>query len=188
MLGTPAYLAPERLAGQPVVAATDVYALGLLLYRLLAGRLPWSTETTTQMLEAHVYREPPPLPRIPGVPPVVTNLVHRCLAKDPAARPNSREVAVTLAHAAGVRVSLDSVDDDELPGEATDDVTTAAADSGGGRSSGDRGKATVRPGPLAPGSAGLLSPGSTRISTPRSTTSRCAGRRACSCMGRSTST
>jgi Protein kinase domain len=112
--GTPAYLAPERLSGDPVVAATDVYALGLLLYRMLAGRLPWSAETSTQMLEAHMYLEPTPLPKLPGVPPVVRDLVGRCLAKDPAQRPLSGEVAVTLAHSAGVRVPLDTVDDDEL--------------------------------------------------------------------------
>ncbi|HEX2772712.1 MAG TPA: serine/threonine-protein kinase, partial [Micromonosporaceae bacterium] len=158
MLGTPAYLAPERLAGQPVVAATDVYALGLLLYRMLAGRLPWSTETTTQMLDAHVYREPPPLPRIPGVPPVVTDLVRRCLAKDPAARPTSMDVTVTLAHAAGIRIPLDGADHNELVGESTDDLTAAAADTGG-RSSSGRGKAAVRPGPLAAVSAGGVSPG-----------------------------
>jgi DNA-binding CsgD family transcriptional regulator len=157
MLGTPAYLAPERLAGQAVVAATDVYALGLLLYRMLAGRLPWSTETTTQMLDAHVYREPPPLPRIHGVPRVVSDLVHRCLAKDPAARPSSREVTVTLAHAAGVWVPLDGADHHELVGESTGDVTAAAAEAGSGSSSG-RGKAAVRSGPLAAVSAGAVSP------------------------------
>lgn len=112
--GTPAYLAPERLSGDPVVAATDVYALGLLLYRLLAGKLPWSAETSTQMLEAHMYLEPTPLPKLPGVPPVVRDLVGRCLTKDPAQRPLSGEVAVTLAHSAGVRVPLDAVDDDDL--------------------------------------------------------------------------
>jgi serine/threonine protein kinase len=112
--GTPAYLAPERLSGDPVVAATDVYALGLLLYRLLAGKLPWSAETSTQMLEAHMYLEPTPLPKLPGVPPVVRDIVGRCLTKDPTQRPLSGEVAVTLAHSAGIRVPLDAVDDDEL--------------------------------------------------------------------------
>jgi len=113
VLGTPAYLAPERLDGRPVVAATDVYALALLLYRLLAGRLPWSAETSTQMLEAHVYLEPDPLPKLPGVPPVVRDLLHRCLDKEPDARPVSREVTVTLARAAGIQVPLDGVEDDE---------------------------------------------------------------------------
>jgi len=65
--GTPAYLAPERLGGGEVVPASDVYALGLLLYRLLAGQMPWQTETVTQMLKAHWYAEPAPMPPLPGV-------------------------------------------------------------------------------------------------------------------------
>src|SRR5262249_26150638 len=48
VFGTPAYLAPERLSGDAVVAASDVYALGMLLYRVLTDRLPWHVETITQ--------------------------------------------------------------------------------------------------------------------------------------------
>jgi hypothetical protein len=129
VLGTPAYLAPERLNGHPVVAATDVYALGLLLYRLLAGRLPWSAETSTQMLEAHVYLEPTPLPKLPGVPPVVRKLVHRCLAKEPAERPNSSEVTVTLAHAAGIHVPLGS-DNDDLDDDYDEEWSSSPSTSG----------------------------------------------------------
>src|SRR4029450_12357147 len=54
VLGTPAYLAPERIRGGPVRPATDVYALGLLLYLMLAGRLPWQASTTTQQRKAHL--------------------------------------------------------------------------------------------------------------------------------------
>ncbi|SDT77149.1 serine/threonine-protein kinase [Actinoplanes derwentensis] len=100
LFGTPAYLAPERLTGGPVEPASDVYALGVLLYRLLAGVAPWSAETTTQMLKAHVYQEPRPLPELPGVPPEVAGLVGRCLAKDPANRPDAAEVAGLLGDAA----------------------------------------------------------------------------------------
>ncbi|MEJ3745685.1 serine/threonine-protein kinase, partial [Actinomycetes bacterium KLBMP 9797] len=86
MFGTPAYLAPERLVGGDVLAASDVYALGLLLHAALVGRLPWDAETTTQMLAAHVYIEPSPLPRIAGVPSQVADVYRRCLAKNPADR------------------------------------------------------------------------------------------------------
>src|SRR5204862_6038367 len=82
VLGTPAYLAPERMAGGPVRPATDVYALGVLLYRALTGTLPWHAETTTQMIKAHVYAEPSPLPSVPGLPDGVAELCLRCLAKD----------------------------------------------------------------------------------------------------------
>ncbi|MEG3634266.1 serine/threonine-protein kinase [Micromonospora palythoicola] len=101
LLGTPAYLAPERLDNGQVSPATDVYALGLLLYRMLTGRLPWQADTTTQMLRAHMYREPEPMPAVPDLPASVAALVHRCLAKRPADRPATAELARVLAEAAG---------------------------------------------------------------------------------------
>ena len=61
LVGTPAFLAPERLAGAPVGPAADVYALGMLLYRMVAGRFPWTAETTADMLNAHLFGEPEPL-------------------------------------------------------------------------------------------------------------------------------
>jgi eukaryotic-like serine/threonine-protein kinase len=102
MIGTPAYLAPERLTGDQVVPASDVYALGLLIHYVLVGKLPWAAETTTQMLRAHTYSEPDPLPPVAGVPAEVVELCGRCLAKDPADRPTAAEVAEVLARAAGV--------------------------------------------------------------------------------------
>jgi eukaryotic-like serine/threonine-protein kinase len=105
LLGTPAYLAPERLDEGRVTPASDVYALGLLLYRALSVRLPWDAPTTTQTLRAHLYAEPLPVPPVPGMPVEVSELCERCLAKDPAARPTSAEVAGTLAATVGVTVA-----------------------------------------------------------------------------------
>jgi serine/threonine-protein kinase len=104
LFGTPAYLAPERLTGRAIEPASDVYALGVLLYRLLAGHSPWTAETTTQMLSAHVYVEPTPLPQLPGLPEYVVALCNRCLEKDPTQRPSARDVAAVLAKAAGAAV------------------------------------------------------------------------------------
>lgn len=101
LFGTPAYLAPERLLGGVVEPASDVYALGVLLYRLLSGHSPWTVDTTTQMLTAHIYVEPEPLRPQPGVPGYVTDLCNRCLAKDPTRRPSARDVADVLSRAAG---------------------------------------------------------------------------------------
>ncbi|MEV8505725.1 serine/threonine-protein kinase [Actinoplanes sp. NPDC051475] len=103
LLGTPAYLAPERLTGDAVEPASDVYALGVLLYRLLAGESPWTADTTTQMLTAHVTLEPVPLPPLPGVDPAIAGLVDRCLRKDPLERPSAAEVARTLGEGPAVR-------------------------------------------------------------------------------------
>jgi serine/threonine protein kinase len=97
LLGTPAYLAPERLEGGQVSPATDVYAVGLLIYRTLIGQLPWDVGTTTALLRAHQYTEPDPLPPVDGLPPAVTALVGRCLEKRPDDRPSSAELAHVLA-------------------------------------------------------------------------------------------
>lgn len=106
LLGTPAYLAPERLEGGQVSPATDVYAVGLLIYRTLIGQLPWDVGTTTALLRAHQYTEPDPLPPVEGLPLAVSDLVERCLGKRPDARPSSAELAEVLAGAsAGAPVS-----------------------------------------------------------------------------------
>ena len=97
LLGTPAYLAPERLDGGQVSAAADVYALGLLLYRCLAGGLPWPATGRTEILRAHLFHEPGPLPPVDGLPAEIAPMIERCLAKAPADRPTSAEVAATLA-------------------------------------------------------------------------------------------
>ncbi|MFK3984161.1 protein kinase [Micromonospora sp. NPDC050397] len=106
LLGTPAYCAPERLEGGQVSPATDVYAVGLLLYRALTGRLPWRASTSTEMLRAHVYRPPAPMPPVFGLPDEVVELCARCLEKVPGRRPNSAEVARTLAEAVGIASTL----------------------------------------------------------------------------------
>ncbi|MEU5963101.1 serine/threonine-protein kinase [Micromonospora parva] len=100
LLGTPAYLAPERLLAGEVVPASDVYALGLLLHRVLTGRLPWPADAQTGMLRAHTHVEPAPLPPIDGVPPEVHRLYRWCLARDPADRPSAADAARILLAAA----------------------------------------------------------------------------------------
>src|SRR5574342_632028 len=101
VIGTPAYLAPERLERTVVNPAADIYALGLVLYRTRGGRLPWDAGTVTQMIRAHYYVDPAPLPVVTGLPPEVTRLCHQCLAKRPEARPDAATIARTLADAAG---------------------------------------------------------------------------------------
>jgi len=101
LLGTPAYIAPERLDGGQVSAAADVYGLGLLLYRCLAGRLPWPGRSRTELLRAHLHAEPEPLPDLDGLPAEVAELCTRCLAKAPGDRPTSAEVVAVLAAAGG---------------------------------------------------------------------------------------
>src|SRR2546430_15063312 len=74
------------------------------------------------MISANCYAEPQPLPPIEGLPPAVTEMCARCLAKKPADRPTSREIAAVLAATAGVRLPLGEngpVGDEEATGEPT---------------------------------------------------------------------
>jgi hypothetical protein len=128
LLGTPAYLAPERLVGGHVSPATDVYALGLLLYRSLTGRLPWPAETTTEALRAHLYADPEPIPSQPGMPAEVAELCLGCLAKDPQHRPGAAEVAHALAGTVGMQAliaPLTEAESSPVPSPVTTVVRTA---------------------------------------------------------------
>lgn len=106
LLGTPAYLAPERLRGEPAVPGSDVYGLGVMLYHCLTGRLPWDSTDQAGLIAAHLDVEPHPLPVVDGVPAQIGELCLRCLRKRPENRPTARHVALTLARAAKIHVNL----------------------------------------------------------------------------------
>jgi serine/threonine-protein kinase len=101
LMGTPAYIAPERLTGQPVAPAADVYSLGVLLYLATAGRLPWPAATAQQVLLAQQLRDPEPMPPIDGLPAAVADVCMRCLSREPERRPTATEVAQVLRSAVG---------------------------------------------------------------------------------------
>jgi serine/threonine-protein kinase len=102
VLGTPAYIAPERLIGAPVGTAADVYALGIVLYKSVTGHSPWQATDAAEMVAAHLSRSPEALPSIDGLSDEVRDLYQRCLAKEPDQRPEAGEVAAILASAAGL--------------------------------------------------------------------------------------
>ncbi|MDG6110174.1 protein kinase [Dactylosporangium aurantiacum] len=97
LLGTPAYVAPERLRGVAPSAATDIYALGVVLHRMLTGALPWPVTTTEEMLHAHRKLPPAPLPATLDLPAGVAGTARRCLAKAPANRPDAADLATLFA-------------------------------------------------------------------------------------------
>ncbi|SCF24278.1 serine/threonine protein kinase [Micromonospora viridifaciens] len=104
VLGTPAYLAPEQFDRRPATPAADMYALGVLLYYCLAGRLPYAAGSTTQLLGTRLRQPPEPLPEIDGLPAEIADLCRRCLAEEPAARPTSLMAALLLAEVVDARV------------------------------------------------------------------------------------
>ena len=92
LVGTPAYLAPERVMGGPATPASDLYSLGVVGYQCLTGTVPFEG-IPHEVTAAHRHRTLPPLPT--AVPDGVAELVLDLTAKDPAARPASAgEVAV----------------------------------------------------------------------------------------------
>jgi tRNA A-37 threonylcarbamoyl transferase component Bud32 len=92
-IGTPAYMAPEQLAGDSSANhRMDIYAAGLLAYELLTGVSPFTSPSPRETLAAQLTRVPTPLDEVTaGVPHSLSVLIMRCLAKDPDARPQRAE-------------------------------------------------------------------------------------------------
>jgi tetratricopeptide (TPR) repeat protein len=99
LLGTPAYLAPEQISGEPITARTDLYALGVMLYVALSGRLPHEASSFTAMMRARLTRKPVRLADLaPDVPARVAEAVERLLAIDTEERPRSASELLALLH------------------------------------------------------------------------------------------
>ncbi len=104
MLGTPAYMAPELLAGAPASAAGDLYALGVLLFELLAGRRPHEAPTLGGLLRQVASESAPAGRAAPGVPADVAAVVAALLAKRPGERPRSAAEVAALLHRTALRM------------------------------------------------------------------------------------
>lgn len=95
-VGTPHYASPEQIQRRQVDGRSDLYSLGVVLYEMLCGRVPFDASERLQLLVQQVDRPPPPLPPLdipdaPPVPPAVANVVWRLLRKQPDDRHESAE-------------------------------------------------------------------------------------------------
>jgi eukaryotic-like serine/threonine-protein kinase len=87
VMGTAQYLSPEQAQGLPVDARSDLYSIGVILWELLTGRVPFDAESAVTIALKHVSEPPlPPSEVVPGVPPAFDAVALRALAKDPADR------------------------------------------------------------------------------------------------------
>jgi WD40 repeat protein len=109
ILGTPAYMAPEQAAGEPVDARADLFSLGCVLYRLLAGRLAFPGSTPVAILRALANHTPTPLRELDAdIPETLSRLVAALLARRPEGRPPSAEAVVRSL--AAVEQEVDATD------------------------------------------------------------------------------
>ena len=108
MLGTPAYMSPEQCQGQEAVPASDQYALGVVLYELVTGRVPSSPSPSSTPPTSSVRTHPPPSTFRPDIAPELEALILRCLAKTPEERfADTGELVTALKAVAPGDVRLD---------------------------------------------------------------------------------
>ncbi len=88
LMGTPAYMSPEQCKGVGVDHRTDIYALGMILYEMFTGRLPFEG-AFAELLTHHLITVPSPPSRFAQLPPALDRLIVSCVEKDPAQRPQS---------------------------------------------------------------------------------------------------
>jgi serine/threonine protein kinase len=107
VFGTAAYLSPEQAAGERATPSSDVYALGAVLYEMLAGTPPFVRETPVATAIAHVHDEPEAIERVASdVPPSLAAACSAALQKDAAARPESAAVFAVMLRDLTARLSL----------------------------------------------------------------------------------
>jgi hypothetical protein len=103
IVGTPEYLSPEQARGDNVDGRADLYALGIVVYELLAGRTPFQAENPLSVVHQHLVTPPPPPSQFnPAIPAALATVLMKVLAKDPAQRyPTGDSFVQALRHASG---------------------------------------------------------------------------------------
>ena len=114
-MGSPKYMAPEQIQGGHVDERTDIYSLGIIMYEMLAGKVPFERATSVNILMAHVGEPPPPMRAVnPNLvcSPAFEEIVMSCIAKDPKARISSMDAllqAIRLAHGGSLTGQIQAV-------------------------------------------------------------------------------
>ncbi len=108
--GTPAYMAPEQIAGREVTVRSDIYALGLVLYEIFTGKQAFIADNVMELIKKHNTETPTsPSEIIKGIDPLVENVIAQCLEKDPKDRPQTAlQVAMALPGGNPMQIALDA--------------------------------------------------------------------------------
>jgi tRNA A-37 threonylcarbamoyl transferase component Bud32 len=108
-MGTPLYMSPEQCLARTVDARTDIYALGVIMFQIFTGKLPFEGASYIETVNGHLQQPPPRPGTLADVPPSLEALILQCLEKDPARRPQSiadvRQRLRDLAGALGTAVA-----------------------------------------------------------------------------------
>ncbi len=113
ILGTPHYMSPEQAQGRPVAAATDIYAIGVLLYEMVTGQKPFDGDSLFEILRQQIQEPPRPPSQLVALPPGLENIILIALAKDAGARFGSAGAMqqalwqVVVGHVGGAAVNPD---------------------------------------------------------------------------------
>ena len=99
ILGTPFYMSPEQVRGEPATTRSDIYSLGVILYEMATGVVPFRAESAYEVMMKRLTHKPKPASeQNPELPPFLQKIMDRCMATDPAARyPSADEVLADLA-------------------------------------------------------------------------------------------
>jgi eukaryotic-like serine/threonine-protein kinase len=131
-VGTPGYISPEQVRGDEMDHRSDLYSVGIILFELLTGKLPFKGETTMDVLLAHATEEPPTFAEVGAsglVPEAIEQVVLSCLTKQPDERPQSaRELAERFETALDHELAMHERS-----------LTPASVDLGGGEENGQSG-------------------------------------------------
>jgi eukaryotic-like serine/threonine-protein kinase len=155
-MGSPKYMAPEQIRGDKVDARTDIYSLGIIMYEMLTGKVPFDRPNSVNILMAHVNEEPPPVrvmnPNI-NPSPQFEETVMRCMAKDPDTRFRSMdEVLAALKRVGGAQMTA------TVSGVGATGEYRAMGGSGGYSDSGPSGKPSSGPHSAISGSGAIPAP------------------------------